>query len=382
MKKRIILHIDMDAFFPSIEERENPQFKGKPIVVGSDPKEGKGRGVVSSASYEARKFGIRSAMPISIAWQKCPNAIFLPVNMELYKKVSDKIVEILKNYSRKIERASIDEAYLDISFCENYKKALLLAKEIKKEIKNKEKLNCTIGIGPNKLIAKIASGIAKPNGLMAVEPRKVQNFLNHLEITEIPGIGPKSAEKIKNYILKKESYCATESDKTGKEIKNRERKILVKDVKNLSIKELTSLFGKTGRKIYKKIRGIDEEKIITKRQIKSIGGEYTFEKDTRDPEIIFRKFDDIIDKVWKELKTKKFLCATMSVLCRFSTPYFLKGREGFQKKSKSKTFKTPPQTKSVFKKEAKKLLLKFIIENQELIRLIGLRCKVKKAKNN
>jgi DNA polymerase IV (DinB-like DNA polymerase) len=122
MKHRIILHIDMDAFFPSIEERENPHFQGKPIIVGADPKEGKGRGVVSSASYEARKYGIKSGMPISKAWQLCPQGIFLPVNMELYQKVSNEIMEIIKQYSPKYEIVSLDEAYLDLT---EYSKILL-----------------------------------------------------------------------------------------------------------------------------------------------------------------------------------------------------------------------------------------------------------------
>ena len=160
--RRIILHIDMDYFFAQIEERENPQFKEKPVVVGADPRGGRGRGVVSTANYEARKYGIHSALPISKAYQLCPNAIFLPVNMELYQKVSENIMEIIKKYSPVFEQVSLDEAYLDISltFLQKewgYQKAEKLAKKLKKEILEKEKLTSTIGIGPNKLIAKIAS---------------------------------------------------------------------------------------------------------------------------------------------------------------------------------------------------------------------------------
>jgi len=138
MKERIILHLDMDYFFAQIEERENPQFKGKPVVVGADPKGGKGRGVVSTANYEARKYGIKSGMPISKAYQLCPNAIFLPVNVELYEKVSDEIMEIVKKYSPVYEIVSLDEAYLDISFCKNWKEAENLGKKLKKEIFEKE----------------------------------------------------------------------------------------------------------------------------------------------------------------------------------------------------------------------------------------------------
>ncbi|MBC7074094.1 DNA polymerase IV, partial [Candidatus Parcubacteria bacterium] len=197
MNGRIILHCDMDYFFAQIEERDNPQFKGKPVVVGADPKGGKGRGVVSTANYEARKYGIKSGMPISKAYKLCPNAIFLPVNIELYEKVSEKIMQIIKKYSPIWEIVSLDEAYLDVSFLKDWEGAKKLGEQLKKEIFEKEKLTCTVGVGPNKTIAKLAAEKSKPNGLKVIKPNEVQQFLDPLDIDDLPGIGPKTAEKLR-----------------------------------------------------------------------------------------------------------------------------------------------------------------------------------------
>jgi DNA polymerase IV (DinB-like DNA polymerase) len=208
--ERIILHCDMDYFFAQIEERENPQFKGKPVVVGADPKGGKGRGVVSTCNYIARKYGIFSGMPISKAYKLCPNAIFLPVNIDFYKKVSEKIMKIAKRYSPIFEIVSLDEAYLDLTSNSNvlenirisklkeaFREAEKIGKSLKEEIFEKEKLTYTVGIGPNKLVAKIATECAKPNGLLVLTPENAEKFLEPLDIEKIPGIGPKTAEKLK-----------------------------------------------------------------------------------------------------------------------------------------------------------------------------------------
>jgi len=339
--KRIILHIDMDYFFAQVEERENPRFKGKPVVVGADPKEGKGRGVVATANYEARKYGIHSALPISKAYELCPTAIFLPVNMELYQKVSEKIMEIIKKYSKIWEIVSLDEAYLDISFLKSYQKAENLAKKLKKEIYEKEKLISTIGIGPNKLIAKMAAEKAKPNGLLMIKLNQVKSFLEPLDIEELPGIGPKTAEVLRNLKINK-----------------------IKELKKISKAKLKEMFGIVGETIYERARGIDEEQVSPEEIIKSIGQEHTFEKDTRDPEIIFATFEKIIKNVYQELIENKFSFKTLTVICRF---------RGFETHTKSKTLREPTQNLKILKKEAKKLLLKFLIENPKLIRLIGLR---------
>ncbi len=342
--ERIILHIDMDAFFAAIEERENPQFKGKPVVVGADPKEGKGRGVVSTANYQARIYGIHSALPISKAFELCPKAIFLPVNMELYQEVSEKIMKIVKKYSKTWEIVSLDEAYLDTSFLKNYQKAENLAKKLKKEILEKEKLTATVGIGPNKLIAKMATNKAKPNGLLIIKPNQVKKFLEPLDIEDLPGIGPKTAERLGDLKINK-----------------------IKELKKLSKIKLKNMFGIVGETIYEKARGIDEEPVSSEEIIKSIGKEHTFEKDTRDPEIIFNTFEKIIKNIHQELISNNFFFKTITVVCRFS---------GFETHTKSKTLGDSTSDLKILEAEAKKLLLKFLVENSKLIRLIGLRVKI------
>jgi DNA polymerase IV (DinB-like DNA polymerase) len=370
--RRIILHIDMDYFFAQIEERENPQFKGKPVVVGADPKGGQGRGVVSTCNYIARKYGIHSALPISKAHQLCPNAIFLPVNMELYQKVSEKIMRIVERYSPLFEQVSLDEAYLDLSTKwtivklvdgrKGWEKAEIIAKKMKEEILEKEKLTSTIGIGPNKLIAKIASEKGKPNGLLIIKPNQVKKFLEPLDIEDLPGIGPKTAEKLRAIGINE-----------------------IGELKRLSKIKLKDMFGVVGETFYEKARGIDEEPVISEEIIKSIsesaswrtkgkkrfisstGRQITFEKDTRDSEIIFENFEQMIKEVHQELLKNNFSFKTITVVCRY---------RGFETHTKSKTLKEATQDLGVLKKEAKKLLLRFMIENPKLIRLIGLRVKI------
>jgi len=351
---RIILHIDMDAFFAQVEERENPQFKGKPVVVGADPKGGSGRGVVSTANYVARKYGIHSALPISKAYELCPKAIFLPVNMELYQKVSENIMEIIKKYSSKWEIVSLDEAYLDLSHifydrkkcgirC-GWERAKRIAKKLKEEILEKEKLTSTVGIGPNKLIAKMAAEKVKPNGLLVIKPNQVKNFLEPLDIEDLPGIGPKTAERLRPLSVN-----------------------TIKELKKLSKTKLKDTFGVVGETIYERARGIDEEEVSPEEIIKSIGKEHTFEKDTRDPEILFSTFEKIIKNVHQELTANKFSFKTITVICRF---------QGFETHTKSKTLKNPTQDLEILKSEAKKFLLKFLLENKKPVRLIGLRVRI------
>jgi len=358
----------MDAFFPAVEERENPQFRGMPIIVGANPKEGKGRGVVSSASYSARKYGIHSALPISRAFELCPSAIFLPVNIELYQKVSEEIMEIVKKYSKVWEIVSLDEAYLDVSFLGSYEKAKNLATKLKNEVLEKEKLTATVGIGPNKLIAKMAAEKAKPNGLLIIKPNQVKKFLEPLDIEDLPGIGPKTGEKLRVIGINK-----------------------IKELKKLSKEKLAEMFGIVGETIYEMVRGIDEEPVSSEEIIKSIGKQITFEKDTRDSEIIFENFEKMIKEVHDELKENNFSFKTITVICRFQgfethtkskTLYtsFPKARVGlgpnFSQKFGHRALKNPTQDFEILKSEAKKLLLKFLIENPKLIRLIGLRVKI------
>src|SRR2546427_9406739 len=201
---RIIAHVDMDAYYASVEARYNPALRDKPVVVGADPKEGHGRGVVEAASYAARRYGIRSAMPISRAWKLAeaarrqgePEVVFAHGNRKLYSEVSERVMAILAAGGDAFEEASIDEAYLDLSSLASFEAAVERARTLKREIAEGLGLTCSVGLGPNKLVAKIASDFKKPDGLTIVTPDEVQAFLDPMSIRVIPGIGPKTEAEL------------------------------------------------------------------------------------------------------------------------------------------------------------------------------------------
>ena len=355
--KRIIGHLDMDSFFASLEERATPRFKGKPIVVGSDPKEGKGRGVVSTANYKARKYGIHSALPISKAWQLSERAkergedevIFLPSNFELYERSSKNILDIIKKYSENVEQGSIDEFYFDLSQYKTYKAASEVCQKMKDEIKEREKITCSVGIAKNKLIAKIAAGINKPDGLLTVKEKDTNSFLLPLKIRKIPGIGEKTAE----ILGKLEVSTIEELQKYSQE-----------DLKNI-------LHSKTGTDIYLKIRGIDDSPIVPDREVKSISGQITFEENISNITIITEKYLNHCEDIFNRFKNSDFKTfKTLASTVRFSD---------FKTFSSAKTIKEG-LGKSDLKKmrqEALKLLLPFLDRRKNpkmrTIRLIGIR---------
>src|SRR6266571_1449686 len=185
----------MDAFYVSVERRGNPNLIGKPVVVGADPKGGKGRGVVMAASYEARQLGVKSGMPISMAWHKLPQATYLRPNYDLYMAASESVIEVLRSFADVLEHVSIDEAFLDVtSKVHGFDDVAAYAARVKAAVQEKEGLACTIGVGPNKSIAKMASDVAKPDGLKIVRPEEVTAFLEPLPVTKISGVGPKTAQ--------------------------------------------------------------------------------------------------------------------------------------------------------------------------------------------
>lgn len=353
---RIIAHLDMDAFFASIEERNRPHLQGKPIVVGSDPKEGYGRGVVSTANYAARAYGIRSAMPISHAWRASqeakkagkPEAVFLPPNFQEYEKSSHAVLEIIKKYAVVVEQASVDEFYFDISFAKTYQKTESLCKKIKAEIKKAENVTCSIGIGPNKLVAKIAAGRKKPDGLFVVKAKDAELFLEDLPIRELPGIGPKTAA-----LLAKRDIVS------------------IRDIKKLSSQEMQDMLGKRGVDMYDKARGIDDSSIVAYRQVKSIGEQNTFERDTFDIAFIGEQLETYCTRVFKRFLSSEFArFKTIALTVRFSD---------FTTVSCAKSF-TPALGRRDLKKfrlEALKLLLPFLDKRKnpalKSFRLIGIR---------
>jgi len=334
----ILLHVDLDAFYASVEEREHPEHKGKPVVVGADPKGGAGRGVVATCNYPARKYGIHSGMPISIAYRKCPNCVFLPVNMELYVAVSGKVMEIVRQHAEKLEQVSVDEAYLDVSRLKGYEKARELGQQIKDEIKQKEKLTCSVGIGPNKLIAKVASDFKKPDGLTVVTPDKVLDFLAPQSIRVLRGVGPKTELALNNYGIK-----------------------TVADLRKLSREQLTAIAGSFGPELYEQSRGNYPSELITEWTPKSMGRNYTFEHDTKDKNEILRVFDEMCQDVWKQLKAEKMRFKTVTIRVRY---------EDFDTHTKQKSLIDYVDNIEAIRNTAKELLEGFL-KDQRKIRLIG-----------
>jgi len=351
---RIIGHLDMDAFFAAVEERDNPQFRGLPIAVGADPMGGKGRGVISTANYKAREYGIHSALPISIAWRLSerarragkPAAIFLPVNFLRYQEVSGRIMNIIRKYSPTVEEASVDEAYFDLSFSESYAKAEEIARKIKVEIKEKEKLTSSVGIGTNKLIAKIASGFQKPDGLTIVKEEGAEKFLEPMPIRSIPGIGPKT-----EILFKKQGVN------------------FVRELKKISKEKTEEMLGKWGMELYEKVRGWDDSPLVTEHEAKSIGEQETFLKDILDSNFIFDRLKAMCENIIRRLALEGFgKFRTVAVTVRF---------QDFQTQSRSHTLAAATGNRKILEFEALKLLSPFFDKREnpkkKLIRLIGVR---------
>lgn len=355
---RIIGHLDMDAFFAAVEERDRPAVKGLPVVVGADPREGRGRGVVSTASYKARAYGIHSAMPISIAWRLSedawrrgkPPVVFLPPDFDRYLKSSSRVEAIVRARVPVIEKAGIDEMYIDLGFTETFEKAAGLATALKDDIRSRERLTASVGIGPNKLVAKIASDRRKPDGLTVVLPEEAEAFLEPLSVRVIPGIGPKTEARLA------------------------ERRVrTIRDLKSLPRPVMEELFGKWGLDIYERARGLDDSPLETGWIPKSIGEQETFQEDTLDLDLLLGRAEAMSKSVFERFKEEGFKTfRTVTVTVRFRS---------FVTKTRSHTFPEPTDSLDALKLAAFKLLLPFIertgprTENPDglLIRLIGVR---------
>jgi DNA polymerase IV (DinB-like DNA polymerase) len=351
---RIVGHLDMDAFFAAIEERDSPSLRGLPLVVGADPHGGKGRGVVSTANYKAREYGIHSALPISRAWrlseaakkQGRPPVTFLPVRMERYAEVSAHVMETLRRFIFLVEQASIDEAYFDLSSCESYTFAEEICHKIKLAIREEERLTASVGIGPNKLIAKIASGMHKPDGLTLVREEDAAIFLASLPVQAIPGIGPK-----------------TEGELTKIGVKT------IKDMRRFSLEEFHAMFGKRGLDFYEKIHGRDETPMEENHEVKSIGEQETFEQDSGDSQFLVERLKALCQHVTRRVAAEGFTHFHRVVLTvRFAD---------FETHSRSHTLTSPIRDPKVLEEEATKLFVPFLDErenpNEKLIRLLGVR---------
>lgn len=351
---RIIAHVDMDAFYAAVEERYNPHLRGRPVVVGADPKGGQGRGVVTTANYAARKYGIRSALPISRAWRLAeaarrrgePETIFLPGNHKLYGAVSERIMALLAQRADIFEEASIDEAYLDLSTLEGFEAATARARSLKLEIVQREGLTCSVGLGPNKLIAKIASDFTKPDGLTVVRPEEVQAFLDPLPIRKLPGIGPKTERVLHERGIRS-----------------------VGDLRRPELPSLVDWFGRGGEDLFAKARGISESPVSNEWEPKSIGEQETFEEDTLDAAFVLERARALAHEVFERVGRQGFWSwRTVTLTVRFAN---------FTTVTRSHTAREPLVSEEALYANAVRLLLPFLDrrENprQRKIRLIGVR---------
>ena len=334
MKK--IIHIDMDAFFASVEQRDNPELKGKPIAVGGSSE----RGVVAAASYEARKFGVRSAMSSFKAKQICPQLIFVKHRFDVYKKVSSQIMEIFKSYTDLVEPLSLDEAYLDVT--ENnfgMKSATLIAQEIRSKIFEKTQLTASAGISFNKFLAKVASDLNKPNGYAVITPAQADQFIDNLEIDKFYGIGKKTSEK-----LRKEGI------------------FFGKDIKKIELYKLEKKFGKLGVHLYHIVRGNDQRKVKPNRIRKSIGCETTLNQNVIENQKVIELSNQLAIELENRLKTKNIKGKTLTVKLKF---------EDFEQITRSNTVNFFFGKQNEIKEIAKVLLMEeFPLPKP--IRLIGL----------
>ena len=341
MTDRYILHVDMDAFFASIEQRDDPSLKGRPVIVGADPKKGRGRGVVSTCSYEARKFGIHSAMPISIAYQRCPQAAFILPDMKRYGEASRSIYRIFYDFTPDIEPVGIDEAFLDITgsykiFGTPRETALL----IKKRIKEETLLAASVGLAPTKMAAKIASDLEKPDGMVEVSREKLCDFLWPLGINRLWGLGKKTEAVLRDKGI------------------NTINELAKKDVR-----DLVKLFGKNGLSLWQLANGIDESEVSTEAEAKSLSSEMTFDEDTSERDEIERALLSLSEKVSSRLRREGLKARTVTLKIRL---------EGFLTYTRAVTLDVSTNYADVLYKEIKELYNNFDTQKKK-IRLIGVK---------
>jgi DNA polymerase IV (DinB-like DNA polymerase) len=331
----------MDHFYTAVEERENPALKGKPVIVGADPKEGKGRGVVSTSNYKAREAGVRSGMPISRAWRLCPEAVYLPPDFPLYIQASNQVMEIAKNYAEKFEQWGIDEAFLDVSErAHSFEEAKALAERLKREIKEKTNLTASIGVGPNKLVAKVASDFHKPDGLTVVRDEEVEKFLAPLPVRKLLWIGRKTEAKLKPLGIE-----------------------TIGDLARFDPAVLNEMFGVMGFQMHLMARGIDNSEVQQRTGVKSISHETTFEEDTDDSNTVLAAVDALSDDVAGETAEQRLFFKTVTIKVRF---------ENFETHTTSKTLPFMTNRPQDLKKTARELLQAYLEQGRK-IRLIGVR---------
>lgn len=286
----------MDAFYASIEQLDHPEYKGRPVIVGADPKAGKGRGVVAACSYEARKFGIRSALPISRAWKLCPQGVYVRPRMNRYVEVSQQVMDVFRRYTDLVEPLSIDEAFLDITGSV----ALLgpadeIARSIKKAIREATGMTASVGLAPNKFLAKIASDLKKPDGLVVLQEADVDQFLRDLPISRLWGVGPKTEARLHEMGFRTIGQLASAS-----------RESLVRTL------------GSLGEHLYQLSHGKDDRQVVPDWERKSVGTETTFDEDTDDCDLLLRTILELSDHVAERLRKDEYRARKVTLKLRYS----------------------------------------------------------------
>ncbi len=335
-KQRKIIHVDMDAFFASVEQRDHPEYQEKPLIVGGQPDS---RGVVAACSYEARKFGIHSAMPSSKAYRLCPKAIFVKPRFEAYRAVSNQIREIFWRYASQVEPLSLDEAYLDVTYTEDYDgSATRIAQAIKADILKVTQLNASAGVSYNKFLAKIASDMDKPNGLYVIKPEQGLGFVANLPIGKFHGIGPATEAKMLKLGIK-----------TGA------------DLKQKTLMQLVERFGKSGQYYYNIARAVDERPVRSQRVRKSLGKETTFAEDVLSVTLLTEKLNALAELVLNKLTEQALQARTITLKVKYAN---------FQQVTRAQSVETVLNLTAI--KQWIPELLKRTEAGEKPIRLVGL----------
>nr|WP_320021473.1 DNA polymerase IV [uncultured Draconibacterium sp.] len=320
-KNRKIIHVDMDAFFASVEQLDYPELRGKPIAVGGTSD----RGVVAAASYEARRYGVRSAMSSKVAKRKCPDLIFVKHRFERYKEISAQIRSIFLEYTDLVEPLSLDEAYLDVTYAKKgLPSATLIAKEVRQRIFEETGLTASAGVSYNKFLAKVASDVNKPNGMFVVTPDKAQDFIDQLEIRRFFGIGKVTAKKLNDIGV-----------------------WYGRDLKMIDRLELTRMFGKAGNYYYDICRGIDNREVQPSRERKSVGAENTFLNDLFLEDDLKKELLIIAEKVWERASRSDVKAKTVTLKFKYAD---------FEQHTRGKTIEPYINTKERFITESLKLM--------------------------
>lgn len=333
-----ILHMDMDAFFAAVEQKDNPELRGLPVIVGGDPY---GRGVVSTCSYEARKFGIRSAMPAAEARKRCPEAVFIRPRIERYREISKKVMAIFRQHTELVEAVSLDEAYLDITHNRlNVDDPVMVASLIKQSIHAVTGLTVSAGVSINMLLAKLASDMDKPDGLKVIGPEDIESIMESLAIRKIPGVGPVTEKALLKYGIK------TCSDLTSRGL-------------DFAIRN----FGKNGESLFRKAIGQDSRQVEPGGERKQCSTEETFDRDITSKEFLLSKLKEYSDEIFYDLQKKQRAGKTITLKVKY---------HDFKIETRSKTLHTPPASGAVIYKVASEMLERRTLAFKKPIRLLGL----------